>query len=331
MSSPDLLRLAEQFAAASARRDAVALKRIASAYARMYRRLSGQIEALAEQVGGGQMTTGQLARFGRWQALREQIAGELGDFSSYVRVELSSTAEDAIARALSDSRSLIGISTQGAGLSVAFNSLPTNSVMRLLGFLQTGSPLYKRLALLSPVNAKALADLFVEGVGLGWNPRKIAAMMRRQFGANLTDALRMTRTAQLYAYREATRANYINNPEIVQGWYWMAALGQPQTCMSCIRMHGTFHKLSERLNDHHNGRCTMLPAVKGFGNPIKQSGEEWFNAQPPDVQKSHMGPEYWQAWKDGKYSFGNISREYDNDVYGPMRVATTLKELLGGG
>ena len=51
---PDLLTLARQYAAAAERRDMEALKRLIRAYRRMYTRLASQIEALAEQIGGGQ-------------------------------------------------------------------------------------------------------------------------------------------------------------------------------------------------------------------------------------------------------------------------------------
>lgn len=325
----DIYTLAQQLAQAAARKDAVALKQLTDAYLRMYRRLSVQIEALAQQVGDGQMSTGQLARMGRYISLREQVEGELGDYAAYTRVELSRSAEDAITRALADSRSLMSAGVSGAGVNVAFTTLPSSAVMKLLGFLQPTSPLFLRLQQLAPVNAKAIADLFVECVGLGLNPREIARRIRSQFGMALTDALRMTRTAQLYAYREATRANYIANSDVIEGWYWMAAIGQPNTCMSCIRMHGTFHQLSERLNDHHNGRCAMLPGIKGMGNPIKQSGLDWFEAQPSDTQRQYLGRDYYNAWKEGKYSLEDISTENDNDVYGMMRSVTPLHVLLG--
>jgi hypothetical protein len=327
----DIYALAEQLATAAAKRDGVVLVRIARAYVAMYNRLIGQIEAMAIEVGNNQLTTGQLARLTRFNSLMGQIEGELSDFTSYVKTELSVSAQATIAAALNDSRSLVTASLAGSGVNVAFNTLPTETVMKLLGFLQTTSPLYARLAQLAPTNAEALRQLFIDGVGLGWNPRKIAAAMRKQFGANLTDALRMTRTAQNYAYREATRANYMANPNVVTGWYWMAAIHNPNTCIGCIRMHGTFHTVNERLNDHHNGRCAMVPAVKGFASPIKQTGEEWFNALPESEQIAYMGRDYHAAWKQGRFAFGDISREYDNDVYGPMRGVTTLHELLGEG
>jgi hypothetical protein len=325
----DILKLAEQFSLAAAKRDAAAMGRISRAYISMYRRLVGQIEAIAEQAGGGQMTTGQLARLTRFNDLMAQIENELDDFARYTKVELSTAAQESIAKALSDSRRLIMTGAQAAQLDVSFNTLSSGVVTRLLGFLQDGSPLFERLSKMPGVNAADFRQTFIDGVGLGWNPRKIVAKMQIKNGQALTDALRMTRTANNYAYREATRATYVANPDIVQGWIWMAAINNPNTCMSCISMHGTRHTNDEVLNDHFNGRCTMLPIVEGFENPLKQNGEQWFNSQSEADQRAMMGPEKYQAYKDGKFSFEQLSRETENDTYGMMKTETPLKDLIG--
>lgn len=328
MSTPDLIALAEQFTAVAAKRDAAAMARITRAYGSMYQRLIAQVEDLARVVVDGQMSRGQLARLSRYKALMGQIESELSDLSVVTRNELSINAESAVARALSDSRALVQAVTSQAGVTVAFNTLPRAAVMQLLGFLQPTSPLFARLKTLAPFHAQGIADLFLDGVGLGWNPRKIAAAIRKQFGMALVDALRMTRTAGLYAYREATRANYIANEDVVEGWYWLATL-KDRTCPSCIRMHSTFHPNTERLNDHHNGRCAMIPAVKGFGNPIKRNGIDYFNSLSDAQKQALIGRDYFKALQDGLYSFDQISMEFPNDVYGPMRGVTPLWQLLG--
>ena len=139
----------------------------------------------------------------------------------------------------------------------------------------------------------------------------------------------MTRTVQLYSYREATRANYIANSDVVEGWIWHADLS-PTTCAECIAMHGTFHANDETLNDHHNGRCSMIPVVKGFDRITEEgAGEAWFNAQPESVQRDMLGPGKYEAWKEGQFDFSQLVSTQNDPVYGEMRVEATLKELLG--
>jgi hypothetical protein len=94
-------------------------------------------------------------------------------------------------------------------------------------------------------------------------------------------------------------------------------------------MHGTVHDNTERLNDHHNGRCTMLPLVRGYDNPVTQTGEDIFNSMSDADKRALLGRDYFTAWQDGLYSFNDLSSEFDNDVYGPMRRVTPLWQLLG--
>ena len=93
-------------------------------------------------------------------------------------------------------------------------------------------------------------------------------------------------------------------------------------------MHGTIHPLDEVLNDHHNGRCVMLPYIKEFGNQVEQSGIEWFEGLSEAQQKAILGQGKFDAWKAGQFSLDQLSRENDNDVYGKMRGVTPLKDLV---
>jgi SPP1 gp7 family putative phage head morphogenesis protein len=327
---PDVISLAEQYALAAERRDMAALERLIRAYQRMYSRLASQIELLAQQIGAGEMTTGQLARMTQFKSLMSQIESELGNYSVVLSNELSAGAEDAIARALADSRNLINTAARQSGIEAGFNSLPKDVVTRVVGMMQDGSPLAARIAELAPYHAQAIRDLFIDGVGLGWNPRKIAAQITRQFGMSLTDALRMTRTAQIYSYREATRANYVAAGDLITGWQWMANVSDPRTCMSCIRLSGKIFPTKNALNDHYNGNCTMLPVIRGRDPFISETdGVDWFNAQPEAEQRARMGKVYHSAWKQGYFKLEDMSGTYNDAVYGTMQRTRPLWDLLG--
>jgi hypothetical protein len=198
----------------------------------------------------------------------------------------------------------------------------------LLGFLSPNGTLYERIGKLAETNAQNVAEKILEGVSLGYNPKKIAGIIRDELGGGLTDALRMTRTVQLWSYREATRANYINNSDVIEGWIWYADLpGEP--CMACIAEHGSFHTLDETLDDHYNGRCTMIPVVAGMPGIVDQTGEDWFNELPESQQRGLMGDSKYEAWKENKFEFGQLATKHSDDVYGQMTTETALKDLLG--
>jgi hypothetical protein len=169
---------------------------------------------------------------------------------------------------------------------------------------------------------------------MGVNPRQTARLImsaaEQAFGGGLTDALRTARTAQLWSYREATRANYAANSDVVTGWIWCAELDD-QTCEACIAENGTRHDIEETLDGHYNCRCSPIPEVMGQ-NPVAdmQDGETWFGEQDTSTQKQIMGEVKWQAWMDGKFEFSQLSQQTPNDVYGTMRTVTPLKDLIGG-
>jgi hypothetical protein len=94
-------------------------------------------------------------------------------------------------------------------------------------------------------------------------------------------------------------------------------------------MHGTIHPLDETLDDHYNGRCAMLPVVKGLPLVSDVKGEEWFRSLSADEQRKMMGPGRYDAYTDGKFDFDALSVQRPDETYGRMRFESTLAELIG--
>jgi len=99
-------------------------------------------------------------------------------------------------------------------------------------------------------------------------------------------------------------------------------------------MHGTVHSFDETLDDHHNGRCAMIPIVPlaesiGIKPPEIEPGETVFGRLSDEEQRARMGPGKWEAWKAGKFQFSDLSQSYEDKVYGTMRGEPSLKALLG--
>lgn len=325
-----VLDIAAEFDAALMRKDAAALNRLIKAYGNIWKGLQDKITALTLQIGAEEMTRGQVARLERYNDLIRQIENELDDFSGYLKTELRDVSLSGIATGTKAARAMVGaVVGAESGVMAGFNVLPTKTIERLLGFLDPEGPLFKRIGLLAKYNAQNVADAILEGVGMGHNPRKIAAAIKHQMGGGLTDALRMTRTAQIYSYREATRANYIVNSDVVKGWIWVAAIHQSRTCLSCVALHGTKHELTEVQNDHYNGRCGQIPWVVGAENPIDQTGEEYFNSLSEAQQKQIMGDTRYKLYKAGAFGFGDLVIENPDEVYGPMKSLAPIYKLLG--
>lgn len=325
---PDnVIQLANQFRNALERQDAASLNRLINAYGNLYNRLQDKIDLLSRDIAEQEPTRGQLVQMQRYKELIAQVAKELRSFQVFTKVEIESQSTASISRGVADSSRLMQVSAKMHGISAVFNRLPTSAIKTALGFLKEDGPLFKRLEQLAPVTAQYVSDQIVNSIGLGYNPRKTARLITDALGSGLTDALRMTRTVQLYSYREAARANYVANDDVIEGWVWSAELDE-STCPSCIAQHGSVHPLSEPLNDHHNGRCAAIPLVIGGSNPVKETGEDWFSNLSEAEQKAIMGQGRHEAFKAGKFEFGALSGVRDDEVYGPMRVAASLKELV---
>lgn len=299
------------------------------AYKAIYARLQGDIDALLLAIEkAGATSRGQIVRLAQYKRLMEDVERELIKYAAYVETEIGAAARASMAMASADAQKVMNLLLEGTGINAdVIKILYPEAIERLLGYLEPGGALMKRLEELVPFTAQRISDAIITNVGIGKNPLKIASILTDKFGMALTDSMRMMRTVQLYSYREASRANYLANTEVVRGWVWYAELDET-TCASCIAMHGTFHELTETLDDHHNGRCTMLPVTYSMENPVQQSGEDWFKEQSEATQRSIFGDSKFEAWKDGKFEFSALSTTHQDDVYGQMRSETPLQDLV---
>lgn len=325
---PSVIETAETLKRELARRDAAAMKRVTQAYAAVYRNLKAETDALVLEIAGlAEPSIEKIRRLARYKRLLAETVREIERFGGWLSTEMAAIAAEEVKFGLSNSRALLMAYNPPAAVAANFRALDPEAVLRLIGFLSPEGPLYRKLGGLAGWTAEQVAGAIIEGVALGRNPRVIAEAIQGAFGRGLTDALRMTRTLQLYSYREANRASYAANSDVVKGWAWMADLSV--ACPSCIAMHGTEHGLDETLDDHHNGHCAMVPIVTFAGNPIAESGADWFGKLGEAEQRERLGASKYDAWKEGKFEFADLSTTRPDDIYGQMRVETPLKDLLG--
>ena len=315
--------LARAFKAAIDRQDAAALTRLAKSYKALYERMQGKLDSYLLALGNLENPTkGQVMRLTQYRNLIDALETELSKYAAYVEVEIRNNADSAVEMAIRQTRSYLA----AAGYSMPA-TLPKNAIISMLGFLQEDSPLWKRLSLLGPENARKVADSLLEAVAFGYNPAKTAKMFENLMGGGLTDAMRMSRTAQAYASREASRAMYIANEDVVSGWVWYSSL-DTDTCMACAAEHGTFHENSETMAGHYNCRCVDIPVVKGYDDKI-QTGEDWFKGLSEKEQRDMMGKQTFDVWQAGGFEFKDFISHKHDEVYGEMLTKTPLWNLLG--
>jgi len=319
--------------------DSLVLERMANAYATGYVRVDPQVQALTEQLEAlqksGTLTAAQVKQSAAYKNLIASVTRELDDYSAYMRTELSAAVTESAKRGMIAGSELL-LAGVALALGVEVNDIPKDTILRpndktldfLAKYLDPDGALFGKIYNLSGFYADEIAAGILERVGQGLNPRVIANWISDEYGYPLTDAMRQMRTSQLYSYREANAAMQRENADVLQGVVWCAELDD-RTCDSCISMHGQVFPVGSEANDHHNGRCAMLPWVNGAENPIGQTGEDWFKSQDEETQRNVMGDAKFEAWNDGKFEFSALSHEYENDVFGTMRGSTPLKDLIG--
>jgi len=331
--------------------------RLVNVYGAAYQRLQVYIDAfesrLQAQVDTEEpITQAQTRDLDAYKALLQQTENEIRRFSTIAGEEMSQGAREAIAQAQGDALKEIQLSIpaiQPGRIKAVWRGVPSEAVETLLGMTEPGSPLRDAMeSTLGAAVAKQAADRILTNVALGKNPRTTAREISKDLGAGLTWTLKTVRTAQLWGYRASKHESWAQNPKLYRGWTWHAHLGA-RTCAACIALHGSQHSPDEILNDHHNGRCDPLPItptyqeIFGLDEPIEgdvppaariEPGVQWFEGLSEGEQRSILGGARFNAYKAGKLTMDSDSKTgivgtRQDAVYGPMKIARSLKSILG--
>lgn len=234
----------------------------------------------------------------------------------------------------------------------------------MVGMNQIDSPLRMLFRSFGAASAQMASDALIEGLILGYNPRKVAPMVRDALGIQLNRALTICRTEVLRAHREAAHQIYAENADVVKGWRWQAALSG-NTCAVCISLHGREFPMSEKMSSHPNCRCCAAPITYSWEELGKRFGVDWsgvddagpsfeelakkYNMSPeqiaryrartgtgvdyfksltPEEQIRIIGKGRWTAWKDGIIKFDEIVKETWSPEWGAGKTIISLKEVL---
>lgn len=286
----------------------------------------------------------------RVQALQDKTLAEISRFAQRSDIIVGGAVGEAVIAGSTDAKRLMQ-TTLPEGISVApatidgepvsaFSpeevGLRTGALEQLTGVIQPGQPVASIFQSLGPEASKSVTDALISGLALGKNPNEIAAMMRQALGGNLTRALTIARTETLRAYREASRAEYLANDDVVDGWIWVSA-ASGRTCASCWAQHGSEHPLDEVMATHPRCRCSMAPKTKtwqelGFGRTPESvnipSGSSLFAKLSPEDQRSILGPGKFAAYRGKKIALSDLVARRQSPVWGPSTSEAGLAEAL---
>jgi hypothetical protein len=349
MPRPNAIEASERFRQQLLNEVAAATERMAIIYNRIFTGLQDEVSQLAEQIAEMEPPDKEdIMRLARMQRVLRQVADQAERFGGVVQNEIAVIQTQSIEKGIDDTLKLMELSLPELPPELqreivgSFTRLPADAVEAAAGLFGDDSPLVERLqSAYGEYVASQVEKHIVDGIAVGQNPRRIARLLERNLqsslGSGLSSALTTVRTAQIKSYQIANHATYRANPNLVPGWIWHAELDD-RVCLSCVAQHGTEHPVDERLNDHHNGRCAPLPKTITYRQlgidlpetvPPTQRGTDWFRQQSASRQRAMMGGAMYDAWRADKFRLEELSRPYDDVVYGELLREASLKDLLG--
>ncbi len=293
------------------------------------RRLSGDMELLAHEMtaiksDGGTVSQEMLMTNVRYRELLVQLQGELDGYTDFADRSITDRQRQ-LAR-LGISHAERAIRTQG--IHAGFNRLPIESVTNLVGFAGDGTPLRGILEASWPLSAHGLTQELVNGVALGYNPRKTARNMANGMRGSQQRMEVIARNESLRVYTTTNLDSYRASGVVTS--YIRLSARDARTCAACLAADGQEYSLDTDFERHVQCRCTLIPKVSGIPLPKYQTGAEWFEEQPATTQRDILGPGRYGLWARGDITnFKDFATVKPNAVWGDAIVPTPLKELVG--
>lgn len=305
--------VAAEFREELARLDAAAVEVMLDAWQGVDAALLEAMETFAGRFPPGTtLTPGQVLRMRRYQALYAQVEAQL---AAMERVA-AATIEAGTAQAVGLGTQQAVASLDALGVGIGFNRLPVAAVENVVSLARAGRPLAQLLEPMYGAAADGIIRELVNGVALGLGPRAIA---RRMAADGLTDGLNhlllVTRDQYNRAHRAASLETY-RESGVVTGYVRRCARQVGRTCIACIALDGTFYTLASDFEEHPQGRCTMIPAVRGVALSPLGSGQAWFEGLDEDAQIATMGRGRWEAWQAGELGWGAMVQRREHPVWG---------------
>lgn len=314
-------------------RDQKTAERIIEIYARSFRRMERNIQALVKRIEeararGEYVSPSWAFQIDRYETLQQQITSEVNKIAEGLESTIIRNQQAAVYQALGNTVTLAQMSAQNAGVTVSFSRLNTAAAESIAGFLADGSPLNTLLAKLPGQASLAVANALTESIVEGHGATKTASRIKNALGGNMTRAMTIARTETIRAYREATSRSLKQNSDIIAGWVWVASFSR-RTCASCLALAGTVHPVTERMESHVRCRCTQAPLLRGQAVEF-QKGEEWFATQPEIVQRSILGSNVaYDAYQNGQATLLDFVGRQNSPQWGrPYYQLSTKKAIL---
>lgn len=311
-----------------------ATRRLATSYGEARRRMQADLDALVDRMdaaldAGRPLGPSWLMQQQRYLQLREQLDEAMLTWTDTAAQQTYQAQTSALVAAQVHTEGLVMHQLPARTATVTFARLPDNAARVLLGNTAAGSPLYALLDAAGVGARQAAERELTTGLLRGHSPRRIARGFGDQLDGGLTRATTIARTEVLRSYREVQHVSLAANTRLVQGWVWTAVL-TARTCAACWAMHGSVHPVSERLDDHPNGRCAPIPLTRDGVPPPVRSGRDAFDRLPPATQRAILGSQAQRLYAAGDLQLTDLVGRRHSTEWGSTRYQRSLRAVRQG-
>lgn len=271
----------------------------------------------------------KIKKMARYRSLLDQVRAEIERYNGYASGTIQARQLEFAMLGIEHGAAAIQAYYATYGLVAgAFNVLPVSAVAYMVGLAGDGSPLHKLLSASFGDAVDGITNELLKAVTMGLNPRETARAMAKGFGVGLDRALNIARTEQLRTYRESNRETYRHSGLV--GGYKRLSARDGRVCPACLFADdGKVLDLGVSFEEHPQGRCTLVPVVKGMPVVQWESGITWFMAQGAGVQSGILGPGKYEAWKEDRFDLADLVKRRENKTWGASLVPASLAELVG--
>lgn len=178
----------------------------------------------------------------------------------------------------------------------------------------------------------AIRRELMRGIVVGENPRRAASLAVRgiedAWNGGLARAATIARTEMIDANRRAAQQVHAANADVLEGWEWVAHLGDDRTCRACLSKHGGVFDLDEPGPlGHPNCRCARVPRTKswealgfpGMREPVSRTpdADDWFQGLPEAEQRRILTDKGYERWRAGDWPRSEWATRRENPDWRP--------------
>lgn len=314
-------------------REEAAVRELLAAYDEIERGLRIAIADLQRKIrtaqdAGQTISPAWFSRERRLSMLIDQVKQQVEKFGRTAAAVTTREQRTAITIAVSETDDLIRIIAPE--IPDIGSLLDTRAIETAVGMMADGSPIhdyYKEQ--LAPKVADAIRREVIDAAAKGTDFRTIQRRLLKAGDITRQRALMVARTEVNRVRREATRARYQENEDLITGWEWAASKSR-RTCPACLAMDGRIFKLKDEFPQHVNCRCTMIPVIDGVERPKRTLGADWLAKQPDDVLEDVLGKHAAAAYSAGDIELKDLVGWRNDKRFGRSIYTKKLSAVMNG-